>query len=59
VTSTLAAIARSVLFHLLADPAARFHDLGPDHYDDRVSREREIAAHLRALGLNVTIEEAC
>jgi len=60
----LAAIARSVLviiFHLLADPAARFRDLGPDHYDNRVSRDRKIANHVRqlqALGLNVAIEEA-
>ena len=57
----LAAIARSVLviiFHLLADPAARFRDLGPDHYDNRVSRDRKILNHVRqlqALGLNVTI----
>jgi len=60
----LAAIARSVLviiFHLLADPAARFRDLGPDYYDNRVSRDRKIANHVRqlqALGLNVTIGEA-
>jgi transposase len=60
----LAAIARSVLviiFHLLADPAARFRDLGPGYYDDRISQERKIANHLRqlqALGLSVTIEEA-
>jgi transposase len=60
----LAATARSILviiFHLLADPAARFRDLGPDHYDNRISRDRKIASHLRqlqALGLNVTIEEA-
>jgi len=60
----LAAIARSVLvivFHLLADPAARFRDLGPDYYDSRISRERKISNHLRqleALGLHVTIEEA-
>jgi transposase len=60
----LAAIARSILviiFHLLADPAARFQDLGPDHYDNRVSRDRKILNHVRqlqALGLNVTVEEA-
>jgi transposase len=60
----LAAIARSILviiFHLLADPAARFRDLGPDHYDNRVSRDRKICNHVRqlqALGLTVTIEEA-
>ncbi len=58
------AVARSVLviiFHLLADPEARFRDLGPDYYDNRISRERKIANHIRqlqALGLTVTIEEA-
>ena len=60
----LAAIARSVLviiFHLLADPAARFNDLGPDYYDNRISRERKIRNHVRqleALGLTVAVEEA-
>ena len=57
----LAAIARSILviiFHLLADPEARFHDLGPDFYDNRISRERKIRNHVRqleALGLTVTL----
>jgi transposase len=60
----LAAIARSILviiFHLLADPAARFRDLGPDYYDSRISRDRKISSHVRqleALGLTVTVEEA-
>jgi transposase len=60
----LAAIARSILviiFHLLADPAARFRDLGPGYYDNRISRDRKIQNHVRqlqALGLNVTIEAA-
>jgi transposase len=60
----LAAIARSILviiFHLLADPPARFLDLGPGYYDNRISRERKIHNHVRqleALGLSVTIEEA-
>jgi transposase len=60
----LAAIARSILviiFHLLADPAARYRDLGPDHYDNRISRDRKIANHVRqleALGVSVTIAEA-
>jgi transposase len=60
----LAAIARSVLviiFHLLADPATRFNDLGPDYYDNRISRERKIHNHVRqleALGLRVNVEEA-
>ena len=59
----LAAIARSVLviiFHLLADRSARFRDLGPDYYDNHISRDRKIHNHVRqleALGLNVTIEE--
>ena len=54
------AVARSVLviiFHLLADPEARFRDLGPDFYDNRISKERKIAGHVRqlqALGLTVT-----
>jgi transposase len=58
------AVARSVLviiFHLLADPQARFHDLGPDFYDNRISRERKIANHVRqlqALGLTVTLTTA-
>jgi transposase len=50
-----------IIFDLLADPAARFRDLGPDHYDNRVSRDRKISNHvcqLQALGPSVTIEEA-
>jgi transposase len=60
----LAAIVRSVLvivFHLLADPAARFRDLGPGYYDSRISRDRKITSHVRqleALGLTVAIAEA-
>jgi transposase len=60
----LAAIARSILviiFHLLADPEARFRDLGPDFYDNRISRERKIRNHIRqleALGLTVTLAPA-
>jgi len=56
-----AAIARSILiiiYHLLADPAARYHDLGPDHYDTRTDRDRKIRNHIRqlqALGLDVTL----
>jgi transposase len=54
----LAAIARSILviiFHLLANPEARYHDLGPDFYDTQISRDRKIRNHvrqLRALGLS-------
>ena len=56
-----AAIARSILviiFHLLADPETRYHDLGPDHYDTHTDRDRKIRNHIRqlkALGLDVTI----
>ena len=58
----LSAIARSILviiYHLLADPAARFRDLGPDHYDTRTDRDRKIRNHVRqlqALGLDVTLQ---
>jgi transposase len=60
----LAAIARSILviiFHLLADPEARYHDLGPGHYDTRTDRDRKIRNHIRqlqALGLEVTLTPA-
>jgi len=57
----LAAIARSILviiYHLLADPEARYHDLGPGYYDTRTDRDRKIRNHVRqlqALGLDVTL----
>ena len=55
------AVARSVLviiWHLLADPAARFTDLGPGWHDAKAGRDRKIRAHLRqlqALGLDVVV----
>jgi transposase len=55
------AVARSILvivWHLLADPSARFRDLGPDWHQRNGDRDRKIRAHLRqlqALGLDVTI----
>jgi transposase len=55
------AVGRSILviiWHLLADPAARFADLGPDWHERKGDRDRKIRAHLRqlqALGLDVTI----
>lgn len=60
----LAAIARSILviiFHLLADREARFRDLGPDYYDNQISRDRKIRNHVRqleALGLTVAFTAA-
>jgi transposase len=58
------AVARSILmiiWHLLASPAARFADLGPDWHERKGDRDRKIRAHLRqlqALGLEVTITPA-
>lgn len=60
----LVATARAILviiFHLLSDPSARFQDLGPDYYDQRLSTERKIRNHVRqleALGFAVTIAPA-
>jgi hypothetical protein len=60
----LVAIARSILvivWHLLADPTARFHDLGPDFYSSRIDKDRKIRNHIRqlqALGYSVTLTPA-
>jgi transposase len=60
----LVATARAILviiYHLLADPATRYRDLGPGYYDDKISTERKIRNHVRqlqALGLTVTITPA-
>jgi hypothetical protein len=43
-----AAVARSIMlivWHLLAGPAARYHDLGPDFYASRISRDKKIRTH--------------
>src|SRR6266516_5077016 len=54
-----AAVARSIMiivWHLLNDPAARYHDLGPDFYAGRINRDKKIRNHLRGLqALGVTI----
>ena len=55
------AIARPILvivFELLADPATRFNDLGPDHYAKRMDtgrRTAKLAAELRAPGWSVEL----
>ncbi len=60
----LVAVARSILviiWHLLSDPASRFHDLGPDFHDNRLGPERTKRNHIRqleALGYKVTLEPA-
>ena len=58
------AVARSILviiWHLLADPAARFTDLGPGYYQARLDTGRKLRNHIRqiqALGFDVTISRA-
>jgi len=60
----IVAVGRSVLvivWHLLSDPEARFHDLGSDFYDSRNSPDRRKRNHVRqleALGYKVTLEPA-
>jgi hypothetical protein len=62
--NALVAVARSILviiWHLLADPAARFHDLGSDYHTHHVDTTRKIRNHvsqLTALGYRVTLEPA-
>ncbi len=60
----IVAVGRSILvivWHLLSDPDARYHDLGSDFYDNRVGPERKKRAYVRqleALGYKVTLEPA-
>jgi transposase len=60
----IVAVGRSILvivWHLLADPDARFHDLGPGFYDTHSNADRTKRNHIRqleALGYKVTLEPA-
>ncbi len=60
----IVAVGRSILvivWHLLSDPEARFHDLGAQFYDTRIGPERKKRNHVRqleALGYKVTLEPA-
>jgi transposase len=60
----IVAVGRSILiiiWHLLADPTARFHDLGAGFYDTRIDAERAKRNHIRqleALGYKVTLQPA-
>jgi hypothetical protein len=60
----MVAVGRSILvivWHLLSDPDTRYHDLGPDHFDRRVSTDANKRNHIRqlqALGYRVTLEPA-
>jgi transposase len=55
------AVARSILviiWHLLADPAGRYADLGPGYYQARLDTDRRLRNHIRqiqALGFDITI----
>jgi transposase len=60
----IVAVGRSILlivWHLLSDPHARFHDLGAQFYDTRIGPDRKKRNHVRqleALGYKVTLEPA-
>ncbi len=58
----LVAVARSILiivWHLLADPTKRFHELGADYHTTRINQGRKIrnlVRQLEALGQTVTLQ---
>jgi transposase len=60
----IVAIGRSIMvitWHLLSDPGAQFHDLGPGFYAARIDPERRKRTHVRqleALGYTVTLQPA-
>jgi len=60
----LVAIARSILviiWHLLANPAARYRDLGAGYYTGRIDKDRKTRNHIRQLeapGYTVTLAPA-
>jgi transposase len=60
----LVAVARSILvivWKLLADPHARYHDLGADYYTTRVNKDRKtrgLVHQLEALGHTVVLQPA-
>ena len=60
----IVAVGRSTLvivWHLLANPNLRYHDLGAGFYDTRVNADRAKRNHVRqleALGYKVTLEPA-
>src|SRR5207248_11045905 len=60
----LVAVARSILviiWHLLTDRAARYHDLGAGYYTSRIDKDRKARNHIRqleALGFTVSLAPA-
>jgi hypothetical protein len=50
-----------IVWCLLADPTARYHDLGADYHDTKADEGRRVRSHVRkleALGFTVTLTEA-
>ncbi len=50
-----------IIFHLLSDPNATFHDLGADFYDKRIDKKRRtdhLVQQLEALGHHVSLSPA-
>lgn len=60
----IAATSHAILvtvWHLLSDPDARFHNLGPGYYDARIDPEHRKRNHIRQLeapGYTVTLDPA-
>ena len=60
----LVAVARSILviiWHLLADPAARYQDLGAGYHASRIDKAKKVRNHIRqleALGYTVALTQA-
>ena len=50
-----------IVWHLLADPTARFRDLGADYHTSRIDtgrKTRSLVRQLEALGHTVTLQPA-
>ena len=52
----------TIIWHLLSDPDARYHDLGPDYYESRINKQRRQRDLIRQLehltGQKVTLHPA-
>jgi transposase len=50
-----------IVWHLLSDPTARFHDLGADYHTTRIDtgrKTRSLVRQLEALGHTVSLQPA-
>jgi hypothetical protein len=60
--SSRSAARPGLVWHLLSDPQARYHDLGADLYGNRLSPQRKTrkthVRQLEGLGYQVTLEPA-